>query len=681
MTFEEFKIKVSGLKKTKTTIEDYITKGKYDEAKDILNKYEEQFPFDMTIATIKAALYVCENNLEQAESVLLQALKELPFNYEINYNLGMVYGFKGDFIESANFYFKALKYCNSHEEKSMIINSIDELSKIVISNHPAKVIEFKNKIIEFKSKVNEIDARSFPLNGKEESLIGKFIDEENNVKGHYVNLYKIEDFVNLHPQFVNLYKTEMLHGKFVNKTIGIEVNEDIAVPVSTRSMSNINFKINNKEFNLDKLMPNSFHYLPIRENGKLTIQSDNEFFLGDIIKLKDEIKEDKPKLIMYLFIDGLSQETIKQDRLKKMMPKTYEFFNDGLRFNNCYCNSEWTLPGLATFFTGEYTTNHKLFHPQFTYKLGSKEKLMSEIFKGEGYFTTQICGDWRKTPLYGYNKGFDRTIYQPGIDGMGCEEIVMETMEHLEAFDEKNNFIWLSFGDLHKVADNIEPKISSQIKGSLYSRTVEKDNNETVFKNYDEKKIERYEMEIKKLDFYLDVLFNYINSKYSKEEVLIMLVSDHGQTFLKKDTGFFHEGRTKVPFFIKGTNIKSKSIDDIIENVDVLSMVLKFSNIEYDSNIDGKLPACLGGDYKREFSYTESIFPGQTYKAVINDYAHRFIFESEKFVENDGRVDIENFNISLINKETGIDEKNKLQEKIEKYLEVVFNHIKKNIKV
>ena len=50
MTLEEFKIKVSGLKKTKTTIEDYITKGKYDEAKDILNKYEEQFPFDMTIS-------------------------------------------------------------------------------------------------------------------------------------------------------------------------------------------------------------------------------------------------------------------------------------------------------------------------------------------------------------------------------------------------------------------------------------------------------------------------------------------------------------------------------------------------------------------------------------------------------------------------------------------------------
>ncbi len=244
----------------------------------MLNKYEEEFPFDMTISTIKAALYVCENNLDQAEFVLLQALKELPFNYEINYNLGMIYGFKGDFIESANFYFKALKYCNSHEEKGIIINSIDELSKIVISNYPNKITEFKNKIMELKSWVNEIDARSFPLNGKGESLIGRFIDEENSLEGHYVNLYKIEDFVQLHPQFINLYKTEMLYGKIVNKTIDIEVNEDIAVPLSTRRISNINLKINNKEFNLNKLMANSFHYMPIRENGKLTIQSDNEFF-------------------------------------------------------------------------------------------------------------------------------------------------------------------------------------------------------------------------------------------------------------------------------------------------------------------------------------------------------------------------------------------------------------------
>ncbi|NFM45957.1 sulfatase [Clostridium botulinum] len=681
MTLEEFKIKVFGLKKTKTSIEDYIAKGQYDKAKGMLNKYEEEFPFDMTISTIKAALYVCENNLDQAEFVLLQALKELPFNYEINYNLGMIYGFKGDFIESANFYFKALKYCNSHEEKGIIINSIDELSKIVISNYPNKITEFKNKIMELKSWVNEIDARSFPLDGKGESLIGRFIDEENSLEGHYVNLYKIEDFVQLHPQFINLYKTEMLYGKIVNKTIDIEVNEDIAVPLSTRRISNINLKINNKEFNLNKLMANSFHYMPIRENGKLTIQSDNEFFLGDIIKLKDEINEDKPKLIMYLFVDGLSQETIKQDKLKKLMPKTYEFFNGGLRFNNCYCNSEWTLPGLATFFTGKYTTNHKLLHPNWTYKIGNKEKLMSEIVKKDGYFTTQICGDWRKTPLYGYNKGFDRTIYQAGIDGMGCEEIVMEAIEHLEAFKCKNNFMWLSFGDLHKVPDNLEPKISSQIKGSLYSRTTEEDNNETVFKSYDDKKIERYKTEIERLDFYLGILYNYINSVYSKNEILILLVSDHGQTFLNKDNSFLHEGRTKVPLLMKGLNAEGKNIEDIIENVDVLPIVLKLTNINYDLDMDGMIPLCLGGNHKREYAYTESIFPGQTYKAVINDYTHRFMFESEKFVENDGRVDIESFNVSLINKETGIDEKDKLQEKIEKYLEVVFNHIKKNIRV
>ncbi|WP_027624869.1 sulfatase-like hydrolase/transferase [Clostridium lundense] len=681
MTLEKFGIKISGLKKIKLAIEESILKGEYDEAKNTIKEYEEQFPFDMTISTIKAALYVYENNLDEGERVLLEALKELPFNYEINYNLGMIYGFKLDFIKSLIFYFKALKYSKEDAEREMVVNSIDELSKIVINNYPNKINEFKNKVTELNAWVNEVDARSFPVNGKGESLIGKFLNEKNKDNGYYVNLYKVESLVDLVPQIRTLYKTEMLHGKIVDRTIDVEVKEDVVVPISTTKLSEFIFKINDKKFVLNNLLPNSFHYMPVRESGKLTIESNNEFFLGNIIKLKDEIKENKPKLIMYLFIDGLSQETIARDKLKKLMPKTYEFFNDGIRFNNCYCNGEWTLPGLATFFTGEYTTNHKLFHSEFTYKLGSKEKLMSEIFKEDGYFTTQICNDWRKTPLYGYNKGFDRSIYQPAVDGMGCEEVVMETIEHLQAFDEKNNFMWLSFGDLHKVADNIEPKISSQIKGSLYSRTVENDSNETVFKDYDEKKIERYEMEINRLDFYLGILYDYINSIYSKEEVLILLISDHGQTFLKKDTGFFHEGRTRVPLLIKGIDLQSKSVDDIIENVDVLPTVLKLLNINYNLNIDGKLPVCLGGESKREFAYTESIFPGQTYKAVINDYTHRFVFESENFVENDGRVEVGNFKVNLINKKTGHDEKDKFKEIVERYLEVVFNHIKKNIKI
>ncbi|BDR67484.1 sulfatase [Clostridium tetani] len=681
MKIFDFKDKISKLKLLKKSIEKSIELGQYEKAEEELIQYENQVPYDASICTIKAALYVYQNKLHKAKNILLKGLNELPFNYEINYNLGIICYLKREFEKSLEFYFKALKYADNEEKKDMCIKSIENLSETVAEKFPDKFSEFKNKFQSIKNQLQEIDARSFPLDGSKKSLVGRFINDETT-DGHYVNLYKIESFTEMIPQLRTLYKTEMLQGKIINKEIEMEVKEEIVLPISVKKLySYINLKINNREYKINDVRPNIFHYLPIREKGKLTISSNNEFFLGNTIKIKDNVMKDKPKFILYLFLDGLSQEVLEGNKLKKLMPKTCSFFNDGLKFNNCYCNSEWTLPGLATFFTGKYTTNHKLFHPDWTYKIGNKEKLMSEIFKEEGYLTTQICDDWRKTPLYGYNKGFDRTIYQPGIDGMGCEEIVMEAIEHLEAFKDKNNFMWLSFGDLHKVPDDIEPKISSQIKGSLYSRTTEEDNNETVFKGYDDKKIERYKTEIERLDFYLGILYNYINSLYSKDEILIILVSDHGQTFLNKDNSFLHEGRTRVPLLIKGSNTEGKNIEDIVENVDVLPMVLNLANINYDLDIDGRMPLCLGDNHKREYAYTESIFPGQTYKAVINDCTHRFMFESEKFVENDGRVDIENFNVSLINKETGIDEKNKLQEKIEKYLEVVFNHIKRSIKV
>ena len=681
MKIFDFNNKISKLKLLKKSIEKSIELGQYEKAEEELDQYENQAPYDVSICTIKAALYLYQNKLYEAKNTLLKGSNECPFSYEINYNLGIVCYLKREFTKSLEFYFKALKYADSKEKKDMCIKTIQNLSETIAEKFPGKFSEFKDKFQSIKNKLQEIDARSFPLDGSKKSLVGRFINDETT-EGHYVNLYKIESFTEIVPQLRTLYKTEMLQGQIINKETEMEVKEEMVLPISVKKLySYINLKINNREYKINDVMPNTFHYLPIREKGKLTISSNSEFFLGNTIKIKDKVIKDKPKLILYLFLDGLSQEAVEGNKLKNLMPKTYNFFNDGLRFNNCYCNSEWTLPGLATFFTGKYTTNHKLFHSNWTYKIGNNEKLMSEIFKENGYFTTQICNDWRKSPLYGYNKGFDRTVYQPAIDGMGCEEVVMEAIEHLEAFKEKNNFMWLSFGDLHKVPDNIEPRISSQIKGSLYSRTTEQDNDETVFKSYDDKKIDRYETEIERLDFYLGILYNYINSLYSNDEVLIVLVSDHGQTFLKKDNGFLHEGRTRVPLLIKGINTETKNIEDIIENVDVLPMVLNFSNINYNLDIDGKLPSCLDGNYKREYAYTESIFPGQTYKAVINDCTHRFMFESESFVENDGRVDVENFNVSLIHKETKLDEKDKLQEKVEKYLEVVFNHIKKNIKI
>jgi tetratricopeptide (TPR) repeat protein len=680
MKTEELQKKIKDLKSLKNKIEMCINSQNYIVAQDLLNAYEEAFPFDVTICTMKAILYVANNELKAAREILLIGLDECVFSYDINYNLGVVYQSEGNFNESLQYYGKALQYATNEQDRKAIIEVIENMFNIVMERHPQKAKEVKNKLAEIRSKLKENDPRTFPLGSDGKSLVGKFISKKGE-NGHYVNMYKSVMYTDLLPQLSNVFKTETLFGKMISKKANLEINEDIVIPISVMDTNtDIIFRVNDKEYKINKLLPNSFHYFPVREQGKLTINGNAPFFMGNPIPLQEKENKPTPKLVLYLFIDGLSQESIEGSMLEELMPKTYKFFKDGMIFNNCYCNAEWTLPSLPAFFTGNYTTKHKLFHPSYIYSIGEKEILLSEIFQENDYLVTQICNNWRKTPLYGYLKGFDRTIFQPAIEGMECEEVIMEAIDHLEAFNERKNFLWLTIEDLHKVPDNLEPKVSSQIRNSLSARTIVDDTNVTVFKDFDDKKIERYETEIKQIDFYLGMLYEYIKSMYSEDEILVLLFSDHGQTFLKNDPSFFHEGRTRVPLLIKGKGAKKNEIDDIIENIDVLPIALHLANLDYDLNIDGKLPKCFGG-VNKEYAYTESIYPGQTYKAVINDQIHRFMFETSKFVENDGMVDIEGFTIKLINKASLAEESNLYSEKIEKYISVVFQHIKKIIKI
>nr|WP_253944692.1 sulfatase-like hydrolase/transferase [Paenibacillus sp. NEAU-GSW1] len=392
-------------------------------------------------------------------------------------------------------------------------------------------------------------------------------------------------------------------------------------------------------------------------------------------------KPKTPKLVFKIFIDGLSYKFLEQKGLENVMPNAYAFFKEGFISKNSYATSEWTLPSKASINTGKYPTNHKLLHPNFTYNFEKYNKLMAEYFKEAGYFTTKICTNWRTTPTFGYYKGFDRILYQNFIGGMDCKEVIMEAIEHLEAFSGKNQFLSISLMDLHNVPDEIENNLYAQVNTDIFYRLNTQNKGETsVLTKYDENKIIKYYEEIKRVDIFLGVLFDYINKKYNSEEFLVVLHSDHGQTFLEKENSISHESRRKIPIMIKGKGIPSLMSDETIESIDILPIMLHQCGIKIPDNIDGKLPKCFGGESERQFAFTQIIHPNQTYKVAISDDQHNFQFETEKKVGNDLTVCFENYTMMLLDKHTNRDEKDVYVEKLKFYEKVVFEHIKEFIR-
>jgi len=674
--------RVNELKEKKEELKGLINKGDYALAKQKLEDYKSEFHYDIDIYSMEAIIFISEGNLFEAKNKLKEGLKRKPFNFDLNFNLAYVYQLQNCILTSLDYYLAAVRCANNLEEVDTIINALSEMTYSTnVFNFPKKEYDlFKNKLDKVTNYKNKYDNRNFPITEDNELLISRPIFENEKGDAYYSNYYRSEDFLDYPVQLWYAFKNEILYGKIVNESAELDIEEDCVIPMSVKSLdTKLNIKVNDEEYEIEELKPNRFNYLSINKNSRVSVNSNKPFILGEALNRNDK---NKIKLILPIFIDGLSQSVIEGENLKRLMPNTYEFFRSGTRFTNFYVNGEWTLPSVANIFTGRYTTSHKLFNPRLNYDIGRGYSLISEQFKKGDYFTFQVCGDWRKSPAYGYARGFNRTIYQSaGYDKMNCEEVIFEAIEQLRAFEDRSHFMWLSIFELHNGTDNIYFKISSQISNSLFSKTNLNSSKKSVDRSFDLRRIEKYENEIMRTDYYLGLLYKFINEKYSNDEILVMMFSDHGQGYLDKKEFLLKESRIKVPFMIKGKGVPSGYCDEIMEAIDIYPTLLKLCDIDYYEELDGRLPKYFGGESQKEFAYTESIFPEKPYIAAINDKEHTFIFESKDIADKDGRFNISNYSIKLINKETGVNEIDRYNNKVAKYLYVVFNHIKEYIKI
>ncbi|MBU5310759.1 sulfatase-like hydrolase/transferase [Tissierella carlieri] len=663
-----FNNKIEKAQYLKKIIRNLVEKGDFVNAKAKIAEYKRLFPEDIEIISIETVMLMIKGEIDRAEQHVLDGLTEVPFNFDLNYNLGFICQAKGKYHEAANAFIIAKSVATTKEEETIIQDAINEIKKI-------------DEKVDL-SKINQSNYKLFPLKNNDDTWIGKPLFEDKNGEG-YISLYYDEALESYPTQLWNFYKTETLRGKIYESGEFIlgNLNKSVLPLATLDKNTSITIILDNKEYKFNDFVSNRFYYIPIRSEGKVRIKSNNKFIIGEPLDL-NQYKKHNVKLILNLFIDGLSQKLIDKYSLEKLMPNTYNFFNRGTIFNNCYSNAEWTLASVPTIFTGKYQSNHKIFHPELLHTISDSCKSMGTYFKEDNYLTFQSCGNWRKTPSYGYVKGFDRMIYQSATIGSRAEEIIFSFLEQMRAFEERDHFIWLSFFELHNIDDSITSKVSNQIINSIDSRIIEKDEKKSVVKDYDERKIERYINELNRIDFYLKIVYDFIENKYTNDEILVSLFSDHGQSYIDEGDYILRDARTRVPFMIRGKDISSTISDELMENIDILPTILEKASIKFNSQeLDGKIPKILGGKEEKEYVYSESIYPGKTYKAVIRDWEHTLIFKSENNVEQDGRFILGDFSIVLENNLTKEDETNKNTEKVTKYFDIIISHISALLKI
>ena len=263
---------------------------------------------------------------------------------------------------------------------------------------------------------------------------------------------------------------------------------------------------------------------------------------------------------------------------------------------------------------------------------------------------------------------------------MTIKDLPSLLIEHIETFKNTNMFIHTCIPDLHYIADGynltypiqaIEPYDEKPISANFISSET------SVKTEYSEARKNSYIRMMRYIDIHLRSIYCYLEDNFDLDNITVALISDHGQGFLvKPDEEFLSDGRVKVPLLIRSKETKNIKCDEIVQNVDYIAIMDKILglNVNY-RKIDANLPACLGGK-EREYAYSESLFPGDPYRALINMKDCEFFFESKENVEQDGRVILDEYRTHLKDKNTREDIND--NELLKKCINIVFEHMKYN---
>ena len=463
--------------------------------------------------------------------------------------------------------------------------------------------------------------------------VGVFVNQEPlNSKGSL--LFREKDI----PEFAISYGADMVFDIVKSKTgkkfkFDPQEKKYIISLAGNEASQEITITSGNKDYSA---VLGKWEYSHYRIERPVEIKGEKEFVMGKPILLEHSPK--RKKVVLNILIDALSWQAMKEQNYA-LLPNTMKFFSKGVIFNNHFSVSEYTYPAVHTIETGMYPHHSQIYKESINMPLPAKYEVISEQMQKQGYYCVNImgCGDALYTGAY---RGYDRLI--TNSYATRAYEGVERTIQQLEAFGECDQFLFMHIMDVHPWQScRIGMPLASQTCLSLEDRLWQtQEKVASVYLKYSPLYAHANMMGIKNTDRSLGILFDYLQSHYYDDEYVVQLYSDHGASVYDNYPYLMSRYQTSAAYMVRGAGIPSLGIvDELTSAVDIYNVMAKVNGFATPDYVDGNLPKALGGK-EREYTISNSIFPGQTYKLCIRTKQYEFQLESKEFVDVDGTVDL-----------------------------------------
>ena len=317
-------------------------------------------------------------------------------------------------------------------------------------------------------------------------------------------------------------------------------------------------------------------------------------------------------------------DTIRPDRLSCYSTKYLKTPNidaladRGALFEKAFAHNAITLPSHANILLGTTPLYHGI-HDNAKFRISDDFLTMAEFLKNKGYSTGAFIGAFSLDSRYGLNQGFD--VYDESYPSKSsvvfvppertAEEVIKPALEWLEE-QNKKWFAWIHLWDPHTLYLPPEPF------ASLY-------------------KDDPYSGEVAYVDAQLEKLFDFMDNEYLKDNTLIILTGDHGESLGEHEelshTYFAYNSTIWVPLIISGPGIEASRKNENVCHIDIFPTICDVLNIEKPDFLQGVSlqPLMNGKKLDRRPIYFESLGPYYN-----QGWAPQwgFIEENEKFIDS-----------------------------------------------
>jgi arylsulfatase A-like enzyme len=357
-----------------------------------------------------------------------------------------------------------------------------------------------------------------------------------------------------------------------------------------------------------------------------------------------------PPNVILILVDTLRADKIGIYGYKQRAttPNLDAFAKAGMVWDNTISQDAWTVPSVASLFTGVDPQGHRALNFRqgeqlATDTISDQHDTLAESFKGSGYTTMAYIKSTVISTSHGFSQGFDKFEIVGGKDqawGYSAKELNDAAIPGIKAALKagKPFFAYLHYMDPHSPYKAPEPwysKYKGNYTGPMDGAHVQL---EAAFKAGTvtpadwQHELALYDAEIEYWDTEFGRLWSELQAAGAAANTVVVVTSDHGEAFGEHQNVFhgnLYQENIRIPMVLRGPGIKAGRMAADAQSIDLPPTLAEMLKLPKGKAWQGKsmLAAMAGGAGHTDVLYSEyaghraGIEPATRLKLILGDGA------------------------------------------------------------